>query len=170
MATDRKSDPFVSVAKSAIPDHPYRSDVGFMGRWSNGLAAYNQQGIPMRSAAPLRGSEPPGARLSRDDFYAVVGNIQAFIQYRQFNSPLNQAASMYNTPQSGVASAERVFDLLEIRSTACDMILPTGEPCRSAAPPLSERYRLRHKRGPIEHWFGCRSEKARRKEKVRCPL
>jgi ATP-binding cassette, subfamily B, fatty acid transporter len=44
----------------------------------------------------------------------TVGSIQAFIQYvRQFNGPLNQVASMYNTLQSGVASAERVFDLLD---------------------------------------------------------
>jgi ABC-type multidrug transport system fused ATPase/permease subunit len=44
----------------------------------------------------------------------TVGNIQAFIQYvRQFYAPLNQVASMYNTLQSGVASAERVFELLD---------------------------------------------------------
>ncbi|HEY9304193.1 MAG TPA: ABC transporter ATP-binding protein [Mycobacterium sp.] len=44
----------------------------------------------------------------------TVGSIQAFIQYvRQFNAPMNQVASMYNTLQSGVASAERVFDLLD---------------------------------------------------------
>jgi ABC-type multidrug transport system fused ATPase/permease subunit len=44
----------------------------------------------------------------------TVGSIQAFIQYvRQFNGPVNQVASMYNTLQSGVASAERVFDLLD---------------------------------------------------------
>lgn len=44
----------------------------------------------------------------------TVGSIQAFIQYvRQFNSPLSQLASMYNVLQSGVASAERVFDLLD---------------------------------------------------------
>ncbi len=44
----------------------------------------------------------------------TVGNIQAFIQYiRQFNAPLTQVASMYNVLQSGVASAERVFDLLD---------------------------------------------------------
>ncbi len=44
----------------------------------------------------------------------TLGNIQAFIQYvRQFNSPLSQVAGMYNTLQSGVASAERVFDLLD---------------------------------------------------------
>jgi ABC-type multidrug transport system fused ATPase/permease subunit len=44
----------------------------------------------------------------------TLGNIQAFIQYvRQFNSPLSQVAGMYNTLQSGVASAERVFELLD---------------------------------------------------------
>jgi len=44
----------------------------------------------------------------------TLGSIQAFIQYvRQFNQPLTQVAGMYNTMQSGVASAERVFDLLD---------------------------------------------------------
>lgn len=32
---------------------------------------------------------------------------------RQFNTPVGQVAGMYNTLQSGVASAERVFDLLD---------------------------------------------------------
>ncbi|WP_018599027.1 ABC transporter ATP-binding protein [Mycobacterium sp. 155] len=44
----------------------------------------------------------------------TLGSIQAFVQYvRQFNQPLTQLAGMYNTMQSGVASAERVFDLLD---------------------------------------------------------
>ncbi|BBX62840.1 putative ABC transporter ATP-binding protein [Mycobacterium saskatchewanense] len=44
----------------------------------------------------------------------TLGNIQAFIQYvRQFNAPLSQVAGMYNMLQSGVASAERVFGLLD---------------------------------------------------------
>jgi ATP-binding cassette, subfamily B, fatty acid transporter len=44
----------------------------------------------------------------------TVGSIQAFIQYvRQFNGPLSQVAGMYNALQSGVASAERIFDLLD---------------------------------------------------------
>ncbi|MFD1827387.1 MULTISPECIES: ABC transporter ATP-binding protein [Mumia] len=43
-----------------------------------------------------------------------VGDVQAFIQYsRQFTQPLTQVASMINLLQSGVASAERVFDLLD---------------------------------------------------------
>ena len=44
----------------------------------------------------------------------TLGSIQAFIQYvRQFHQPLTQVAGMYNTLQSGIASAERVFDLLD---------------------------------------------------------
>ncbi|WP_262849009.1 ABC transporter ATP-binding protein [Mumia quercus] len=43
-----------------------------------------------------------------------IGDVQAFIQYsRQFTQPLTQIASMINLLQSGVASAERVFELLD---------------------------------------------------------
>ena len=43
-----------------------------------------------------------------------IGNVQAFIQYsRQFTQPLSQLGSMANLLQSGVASAERVFELLD---------------------------------------------------------
>jgi ATP-binding cassette subfamily B multidrug efflux pump len=43
-----------------------------------------------------------------------LGEVQAFIQYsRQFSQPLTQVASMANLIQSGVASAERVFALLD---------------------------------------------------------
>lgn len=43
-----------------------------------------------------------------------LGTVQAFIQYaRQFTQPLTQVAAMVNTFQSGVASAERVFELLD---------------------------------------------------------
>ncbi|WP_430784006.1 ABC transporter ATP-binding protein [Actinoplanes sp. G11-F43] len=44
----------------------------------------------------------------------TLGEVQAFIQYsRQFSQPLTQVASMANLVQSGVASAERVFALLD---------------------------------------------------------
>src|SRR5699024_5189168 len=44
----------------------------------------------------------------------TLGDVQAFIQYsRQFTQPLTQVASMMNLLQSGVASAERVFELLD---------------------------------------------------------
>ena len=43
-----------------------------------------------------------------------LGDVQAFIQYsRQFSQPMSQVASMANLLQSGVASAERVFALLD---------------------------------------------------------
>ncbi len=43
-----------------------------------------------------------------------LGDVQAFIQYsRQFSMPLTQLASMANILQSGIASAERVFELLD---------------------------------------------------------
>ena len=63
----------------------------------------------------------------------TLGSVQAFIQYvRQFNQPLTQVAGMYNTCQSGVASAERVFDFLD-------------EPEESASAPTE----LPHGRGQV---------------------
>jgi ATP-binding cassette, subfamily B, fatty acid transporter len=59
----------------------------------------------------------------------TVGSIQAFIQYvRQFNAPMNQVASMYNALQSGVASAERVFDLLDEPEELPDRDAAIGSP------------------------------------------
>ena len=53
-----------------------------------------------------------------------LGDLQAFIQYsRQFTQPLMQVASMMNLLQSGVASSERVFELLD----AQEEVLETGE-------------------------------------------
>jgi ATP-binding cassette, subfamily B, multidrug efflux pump len=44
----------------------------------------------------------------------TIGDVQAFLQYtRQFQMPLTQMAAMINLLQSGVASAERVFELLD---------------------------------------------------------
>ena len=50
-----------------------------------------------------------------------LGTVQAFIQYsRQFTQPLTQVASMVNTFQSGVASAERVFELLDAEEQSAE--------------------------------------------------
>ncbi len=50
-----------------------------------------------------------------------LGDVQAFIQYsRQFTQPLTQVASMVNLLQSGVASAERVFELLDAEEEPTD--------------------------------------------------
>jgi ATP-binding cassette, subfamily B, multidrug efflux pump len=54
-----------------------------------------------------------------------IGDVQAFIQYsRQFTQPLTQIASMANLLQSGVASAERVFELLDAAEEPPDSPVP----------------------------------------------
>lgn len=54
-----------------------------------------------------------------------IGDVQAFIQYsRQFSMPLTQVASMANLVQSGVASAERVYELLDAREQEPDAEVP----------------------------------------------
>ena len=66
----------------------------------------------------------------------TLGSIQAFIQYvRQFNQPLTQVAGMYNSLQSGIASAERVFDLLDAEEQ-------TPEPMAALASPDGTRGRV----------------------------
>jgi ATP-binding cassette subfamily B protein len=54
-----------------------------------------------------------------------LGDVQAFIQYsRQFTQPLTQLASMANLLQSGVASAERVFELLDAEEEPAEQLEP----------------------------------------------
>jgi ATP-binding cassette subfamily B protein len=54
-----------------------------------------------------------------------LGEVQAFIQYsRQFTQPVTQIASMINLLQSGVASAERVFELLDADEEGPDDQIP----------------------------------------------
>ncbi|MCU1577023.1 MAG: multidrug transporter ATP-binding protein [Leifsonia sp.] len=51
----------------------------------------------------------------------LLGDVTAFIQYsRQFTQPLTQLGSMANVLQSGVASAERVFELLDADEQSAD--------------------------------------------------
>lgn len=62
-----------------------------------------------------------------------IGDVQAFVQYsRQFSQPLGQIASMANLVQSGVASAERVFELLDADEQEPDPAAPArpAEPVR----------------------------------------
>ena len=66
--------------------------------------------------------------------------MQAFIQYsRQFTQPLTQVASMANLLQSGVASAERVFELLDAEEQEPDPV----EPCVPTEPSRPGRVRAR---------------------------
>jgi len=54
-----------------------------------------------------------------------LGAVQAFIQYaRQFSQPLSQLGSMANLLQSGVASAERIFELLDAEEMTSDPLVP----------------------------------------------
>ncbi len=73
-----------------------------------------------------------------------LGDVQAFIQYsRQFTQPLTQVASMANLLQSGVASAERVFDLLDADEQIADPVrpaLPTSRHGRVEFEDVSFRY------------------------------
>jgi ATP-binding cassette, subfamily B, multidrug efflux pump len=58
-----------------------------------------------------------------------LGDVQAFIQYsRQFTQPLSQVASMINVLQSGIASAERVFELLDVDEQSRDPEPPERVP------------------------------------------
>ncbi len=60
-----------------------------------------------------------------------LGDVQAFIQYsRQFSQPLTQVASMVNTFQSGIASAERVFELLDAEEQMPDQASEPAPPAR----------------------------------------
>ena len=59
----------------------------------------------------------------------TLGDVQAFIQYsRQFGMPLGQIAGLMNIVQSGVASAERLFELLDAEEEKPDSpdLLPMG--------------------------------------------
>jgi ATP-binding cassette, subfamily B, multidrug efflux pump len=61
-----------------------------------------------------------------------LGDVTAFIQYsRQFTQPLTQVASMANLLQSGVASAERVFELLDADEQEADPASPALPAARS---------------------------------------
>ncbi len=56
-----------------------------------------------------------------------LGSVQAFIQYsRQFTQPLTQMASMANLVQSGVASAERVFQVLDSQEQSQDPVVSSA--------------------------------------------
>ena len=65
-----------------------------------------------------------------------LGDVQAFIQYsRQFTMPITQLASVTNLAQSGIASAERVFELLD---------------AEEQSPEADEGQRLERPRGHVE--------------------
>ncbi|MDT5349563.1 MAG: ATP-binding cassette, subfamily fatty acid transporter [Mycobacterium sp.] len=59
----------------------------------------------------------------------TLGSLQAFFQYvRQFNQPLTEVSAMYNTLQSGTASAERIFELLDTPELTADPAVALPSP------------------------------------------
>jgi len=64
----------------------------------------------------------------------ALGDVQAFIQYsRQFSMPITQLSSMANTIQLTIASAERVFELLDEAEEPADPL-----PARSVSSPRGD--------------------------------
>ncbi|WP_433600656.1 ABC transporter ATP-binding protein [Nocardia sp. CA-135953] len=58
-----------------------------------------------------------------------LGEVQAFIQYsRQFSQPLTQIGAMANLLQSGVASAERIFEILDAEEQSADPVMENTRP------------------------------------------
>ncbi|WP_181721058.1 ABC transporter ATP-binding protein [Nocardia gipuzkoensis] len=58
-----------------------------------------------------------------------LGEVQAFIQYsRQFSQPLTQLGAMANLLQSGVASAERIFEILDAEEQSADPVMAVARP------------------------------------------
>ena len=85
-----------------------------------------------------------------------LGDVQAFIQYsRQFSQPLTQVASMANLLQSGVASAERVFELLDAPEQCAD----PAEPARPSS--VRGRGRVRARLVPLRRRTGRSSRTCR---------
>ena len=69
-----------------------------------------------------------------------LGDVQAFIQYsRQFTQPITQLASMANLLQSGVASVERVYELLDAPEQEPDPV-----PAARLDPPVRGRVAFEH--------------------------
>jgi ATP-binding cassette subfamily B multidrug efflux pump len=69
-----------------------------------------------------------------------LGDVQAFIQYsRQFTMPITQIAAQMNMLQSGLASAERVFEFLDATEESPDYV-PAADP--TSPPPRAGRVTL----------------------------
>ena len=64
-----------------------------------------------------------------------LGDVQAFIQYsQQFSQPLSQLGGMATAVQSGTASAERIFELLDAEEERPDDVAPGSAGAAGASP------------------------------------
>jgi len=78
-----------------------------------------------------------------------LGDVQAFIQYsRQFTMPITQIAAQMNMLQSGLASAERVFEFLDAPEEAADRGTAVPDAVAASVPaalaPVAGRIQLEH--------------------------
>ena len=72
-----------------------------------------------------------------------LGQVVAFIQYsREFNAPLGEVAGMANMLISGVASAERIFELLDAQEQEADGEITAAGPADGGAPQRVARAEL----------------------------
>jgi len=74
-----------------------------------------------------------------------LGAVTAFIQYsRQFTMPITQIASQMNMLQSGLASAERVFELLDAEEEEPDAVRGGVEPAHGPGSVRLDNVRFRY--------------------------
>ena len=81
--------------------------------------------------APAGGGPAAGGPAGGPSGQLSLGDVVAFIQYsRQFTFPIIQVASIVNVLQSAVASAERVFELLDEPEEIPDPVSPAVDRAR----------------------------------------
>ncbi len=122
--------------------------VQIFGRSDTSIEEFDRQNEPLYEASFraqfLSGVIQPAMQFLANLNYVVIaviggyrvasgalslGDVQAFIQYsRQFTMPITQVASQMNLLQSGVASAERVFALLDADEEEPDCLQPAEPP------------------------------------------
>src|SRR5437870_11042197 len=122
--------------------HTGEALVQVFGRRQKAIAEFNQQNEALYEASFraqfLSGIIMPAMAFLGNVNYVVIavvggyrvatgsitlGDVQAFIQYsRQFTMPISQLAGQLNLLQSGLASAERVFEFLDAEEEVPDQV------------------------------------------------
>jgi len=142
--------------------HTGHALVQVFGRRQKAIAEFNQQNEALYEASFraqfLSGIIMPAMAFLGNVNYVVIaavggyrvatgsitlGDVQAFIQYsRQFTMPITQLAGQLNLLQSGLASAERVFEFLGAEEETPDKVLDSPalvrDQVRDSPPPLGE--------------------------------
>ncbi len=142
--------------------HTGHALVQVFGRRQKAIAEFNQQNEALYEASFraqfLSGIIMPAMAFLGNVNYVVIaavggyrvatgsitlGDVQAFIQYsRQFTMPITQLAGQLNLLQSGLASAERVFEFLGAEEETPDKVLDSPaivrDQVRDSPHPLGE--------------------------------